>query len=92
MKIKATITQNGTALPSIGEICYDAMANTVYTITGWDSSDRIGINGPGRGNSVNVLLEKRGCASDITEAEWESIQINNYGVLVDDIATLDLHR
>jgi len=84
MKIKATITEAGNGLPEIGEICYDRITDTVYFIRGWDGSDRIHVHGHGRGNSVNVLLEIRGSASDTTEAEWESIQRNNYGVVVDD--------
>ena len=81
--IKATITENGNGLPSIGEICYDANTDTVYTIVGWDGSDRISTNGPGCGNSVNVLLEEGGSASDTTDAEWESIESNNYGLLAE---------
>ena len=80
----ATITENGNGIPSIGEICYDPNTDTVYTITGWGGSDRISTNGPGRGNSVNVLLEERGCASDTTDEEWETIESNNYGVSVED--------
>ena len=82
--IKAIITENGNGLPSIGEICYDPTTDTVYTITGWDGSDRISTNGPGRGNSVAVVLEERGSASDTTEEEWETIESNNYGVLVEE--------
>ena len=82
--IKATITENGNGLPSIGEICYDANTDTVYRIIGWDGSDRISTNGPGCGNSVNVLLEERGSASDTTDEEWETIESNNYGVSVEE--------
>jgi hypothetical protein len=84
MSIKATITENGNGLPSIGEICYDASTDTVYTIIGWDGSGRISTHGPGCGNSVNVLLEESGSASDITDKEWEIIESNNYGVLVEE--------
>lgn len=79
MKIKATITENGNGLPSIGEICYDATTDTVYFIAAWDGSDRIHIHvhGHGRGYSVNVLLEKRGSASDTTDAEWESDKLTD---------------
>ena len=80
--ITATITENGNGLPSIGEICYDSSTDTVYTITAWDDSDRISTNGPGKGNSVDVILEERGDASDTTEEEWETIEGNNYGVSV----------
>ena len=82
--LAATITENGNGLPSIGEICYDPSTDTVYTITGWDGSDRISTNGPGCGNSLNVLLEERGSASDTTDEEWETIESNNYGVSVED--------
>jgi hypothetical protein len=81
-KITATITENGNGLPSIGEICYDPNTDTVYTIVAWDGSDRISTHSPGCGNSVNVLLKKRGRASDTTEEEWEIIESNNYGVCV----------
>jgi len=80
--ITATITENGNGLPHIGEICYDSDTDTVYTVVGWDGSDRISTNGPGCGNSINVLLEARGSASDTTKEEWESIESNNYGVAV----------
>ena len=53
-------------------------------IIGWDGSDRISTNGPGCGNSVNVLLEERGSASDTTDEEWETIESNNYGVSVEE--------
>lgn len=81
-QIKATITEQGNGLPSIGELCYDLDTDTVYKIAGWDGSDHISTNGPGQGNSVNVLLEERGSASDTTEEEWEAIEGNNYGVSV----------
>lgn len=80
--IKATITENGNGLPSIGSLCYDASTDTVYTVAAWDESDRISTNGPGRGNSVDVILEERGSASDTTEDEWEEIESRNYGVCV----------
>lgn len=79
-QIKATITEKGNGLPGIGELCYDPNTDTVYTVTAWDGSDRISTNGPGCGNSVNVILEERGCASDTTEEEWETIESNNYCV------------
>ena len=82
--ITATITENGNGLPNIGEICYDPNTDTVYTVVGWDGSDRISTHGPGCGNSIDVLLEARGSASDTTEEEWESIEGNNYGVGVGD--------
>ena len=84
MNIKATITENGNGLPSIGEICYDANTDTVYKIVAWDESDSISTNGPGAGNSVDVILEARGDASDTTEDEWETIEGDNYGVSVED--------
>lgn len=80
--LKATITENGNGLPRVGELCYDASTDTVYTIVGWDGSDRISTHGPGVGNSVDVLLEERGCASDTTEEEWEEIESSNYRVTV----------
>jgi hypothetical protein len=86
MKIKATITENGNGLPSIGELVYDSTTDTVYTIVGWDGSDYISTNGPGSGNSVNVLLEERGDASDTTDEEWDEIESSNYGVAVEDAA------
>jgi hypothetical protein len=83
MSIKATITENGNGLPNIGALCYDANSDTVYKIVGWDGCDRISTNGPGCGNSINVLLEKLGSASGTTEGEWEEIESSNYGVSVD---------
>ncbi len=82
MNIKATITENGNGLPNIGALCYDSSTDTVYEVIGWDGSDLISTNGPGCGNSVDVLLEERGCASDTTDDEWEAIESNNYGVEV----------
>jgi hypothetical protein len=83
--IKATITENGNGLPGIGEICYDPNTDTVFTIVGWDGSDLISTNGPGCGNSVQVLLEVRSSASAATEEEWEDIESNNYGVSVESV-------
>lgn len=80
---KATITENGNGFPSIGSLCYDANTDTVYKVVAWDGSDRISTHGGGRGNSVDVILEKRGCASDTTEDEWEDIESSNYGVDVE---------
>ncbi len=82
-KIKATISENGNGLPSIGDICYDSSTDTVYTIIGWDGSDRISTHGPGAGNSVDVILEERGSANDTTEEEWDGIESTNYGVSVE---------
>ena len=79
-KIKGSIRENGNGLPSIGEICYDSSTDTVYTIIGWDGSDRISTNGSGVGSSVDVILEERGSASDTTEDEWDGIESSNYGV------------
>lgn len=84
MKFTATITENGNGLPNIGELCYDANSDTVYRIIDWDGSDRISTNGPGRGNSVDVILEARGSASDTSEEEWAAIESSNYGVTVDE--------
>jgi hypothetical protein len=80
--IKATITENGNGLPNIGELCYDSNSDIVYKIVGWDGSDRISTNGPGCGNSINVLLEDRGNASDTTEEEWEEIESSNFSVRI----------
>lgn len=84
MSIKATITENGNGLPNLGALCYDSSTDTVYEIIDWDGSDRISTNGPGCGNSVNVLLKERGSASDTTDDEWEAIESNNYGVVVEE--------
>lgn len=81
---QATITENGNGLPGIGALCYDSSTDTVYRVAGWDGSDRISTNGPGCGNSVNVLLEERGDASDLSGDEWEEIESSNYGVNVAD--------
>jgi len=81
-EITATITENGNGLPGIGELVYDVLTDAVYEVIDWDGSDRISTNGPGRGNSVDVVLEERGTASDMTEEEWETIASNNYGVSV----------
>lgn len=78
--IKATITEKGNGLPGIGSLCYDPSTDTVYTIAGWDGSNRISTNGPGHGNSVSVLLEERGSASDTTDDEWDEIESNDYHV------------
>lgn len=80
--IKATISENGNGLPNIGELVYDASTDTVYRVVGWDGSDMISTNGPGRGNSVGVLLESVGDAYDTTEEEWAAIESNNYGVFI----------
>lgn len=85
MITRATITENGNGLPNIGALCYDASTDTVYEVIGWDGSDLISTNGPGRGNSVNVMLEERGSASDTSEDEWDAIESNNYGVSVEEI-------
>ena len=84
MNIKATITENGNGLPNIGEICCDSSTDTVYTIIGYDGSGQISTNGPGRGNSIDVILEERGSASDTTDDEWDDIESSNYGVSVED--------
>ena len=78
----ATIFENGNGLPNIGELCYDANTDTVYEIVGWNGSDIISTNGPGMGNSVDVLLEERGSASDTTDEEWEEIETCNYRVSI----------
>ena len=85
-KFRATIIEQGNGLPSLGEICYDPYTDTVYTVVAWDGRDHIRTNGPGQGNSVNVLLEERGSASDTTEEEWETIGNNNYRVYVEEEA------
>jgi hypothetical protein len=81
--IKATISENGDGLPNIGELCYDSAHDTVYKIVGWDGSfcGSFRTNGPGCGNSVDVVLIEIGEASDMDEEEWESI--GNYGVNVE---------
>ncbi len=84
-QIKATITEKGNGLPAIGDLCYDPDTDTVYTVVAWDGSDRISTHGGGRGNSVNVILEERGDASDTTAEEWEAIESNNYHVEVAEI-------
>jgi len=78
------VTENGSGLPGIGELVYDASVDVVYKIIGWNGSDLISTHGPGCGNSVGVLLEYRGSASDTTESEWDAIESSNYGVVVDD--------
>lgn len=83
-QIKATIVEHGNGLPGIGDLCYDSNTDTVYKIVAWDGSDRISTNGPGCGNSINVLLEECGSASDTTQDEWDSIESNNYGVNVEE--------
>lgn len=82
-QIKATISENGNGLPNIGEHVYDSSTDTVYRVVGWDGSDRISTNGPGCGNSVDVLLEDVGCAADTSEDVWADIESNNYGVRVE---------
>ena len=79
-RIKATITEKGNGLPGIGDICYHPDTDTVYTVVAWDGSSRINTHGAGRGNSVDVILEERGSASDTTEDEWSTIESNNYHV------------
>jgi hypothetical protein len=83
-QIKATITENGNGLPGIGSICYDPNTDTVYKVVAWDGSDRISTHSGGRGNSVDVILEECGSASDTTDDEWSEIESNNYGVDVAD--------
>ena len=81
-QIKATITEQGNGLPSIGSICYDQSTDTVYEVVAWDGSSRISTHGGGRGNSVDVILHERGSASDTTEEEWSEIESSNYHVSV----------
>lgn len=81
-KITARITENGNGLPSIGELCYDSSTDTVYRIIAWDGSDRISTHGPGAGNSIDVVLEYVGSASDASEDDWAAIESTNYGVSV----------
>ena len=78
--IRATISENGNGLPSIGALCYDANTDTVYRVTAWDGSDQISTNGPGRGNSVDVIVAEIGAASDVSEEEWDEIESSNYSV------------
>lgn len=78
----ATIIENGNGFPNIGEMVYDASTDTIYRITGWDGSDRISTNGPGRGNSVCVIVDGIGSASDLSDEELEIIESNNYGILL----------
>lgn len=82
-KITARIFENGNGLPSLGELCYDSASDSVYRIVAWDVSDRISTNGPGRGNSVDVVLSYVGSASDTTEEEWAEIEAANYGVSIE---------
>lgn len=81
-EIKATITENGNGLPSIGSLCYDANTDTVYRVTGWDGSSNITTHGSGRGNSINVIVDDVGSASDMDDDEWNEIESSNYGVTV----------
>ena len=85
MKISATITEKGNGLPSLGELCYDSNSDTVYRIVDWDGSSSISTNGPGMGNSVDVIVEEVGSACDTTEEEWEDLESNNYGVSVAEV-------
>lgn len=78
--VKSTITENGNGLPGIGELVYDSTSDIVYGVAAWDGSDRISTHGPGRGNSVDALLEYVGSAADISDAEWADIESANYGV------------
>ena len=84
MKIKATIYENGNGFPGIGDLCYDANSDMVYKVKAWDGSDRISTHGGGAGNSVNVIVEEIGCASDIDDDDWEEIESSNYRVVVAD--------
>lgn len=81
-KTTARIHENGNGLPNIGELCYDPSTDSVYRIIAWDGSDRISTHGPGVGNSVDVVVEYVGAASDITDEEWEGISSANYTVTV----------
>lgn len=78
---KANIHDSGNGLPSIGSLCYDAATDTVYLVVAWDGSDRISAHGAGVGNSVSVLLEDIGSASDMTDEQWEEITSANYRVV-----------
>ena len=82
MRNKATIHENGNGLPRIGSLCYDSTSDTVYEVVGWDDSDRISTNGPGAGNSVGVIVEERGSATDVDEDEWSEIERSNYSVIL----------
>lgn len=79
----ATITENGNGLPSIGALCCDASSDSVYRVAKYDP-DLISTHGPGCGNSIDVLLEYVGRASDLTDEEWDAIESDNYGVTIRD--------
>ena len=81
--IKATITEQGNGLPSIGELCYDPETDTVYQITAWDGGGSINTHGGGCGNSIDVVLKAWGNACDTSEDEWEAIEDSNYRVTID---------
>jgi hypothetical protein len=81
---KATIHENGNGLPSIGSLCYDANTDTVYRVSAWDGSDRISTHQSGVGNSVSVVLDEIGFASDTDDDQWEEIESSNYRVVVED--------
>lgn len=82
-QITARIEEQGNGLPSLGELCYDALTDTAYHIIAWDGTSRISTGGPGRGNSVDVILEEIGSASDLGDEQWEEIESSNYRVTVD---------
>lgn len=84
MSIKATITENGNGLPSIGELCYDSATDTVYEVAAYADGGNISTNAPGCGNSMAVLLEEQGSASDTTDEEWDAISSSNYGVSIEE--------
>ena len=81
---QATIHENGNGLPTIGSLCYDASTDTVYRVAAWDGSDLISTHQPGVGNSVSVVLEEIGSASDTDDSQWEEIKSSNYRVVVAD--------
>lgn len=78
--MEATIIENGNGLPNVGEMVYDPSTDTVYRIIG--SNGRISTNGAGRGNSLTATVEDIGSASDLSGDEWETIESNNYGIVI----------
>lgn len=77
--MKATIEEKGNGFPNIGALIYDAENDAVYRVLG--GSGNIATNRGGRGNTIEQDVEYVGCASDISDEEFDEIE--NYGVTVE---------
>jgi len=67
----AKIIERGNGLPGVGDHAYDGKTDTVYVIRSIDSSIQTGP--AGAGNYIWAQVEESGCASDLSEEEFDDI-------------------